>query len=215
MESTAKLRQFYLGVLAVLAWLAVALQLYLTVKVVTAAGQPAIHGVINTLSYFTILTNILVAIVATASLLRANKDTFLTRPSTMSAIAVYIFIVGMIYSLILRALWNPTGLQLVVDRILHDAVPVLYVLFWLFFVRKGALRWMQPFYWLIYPVVYFVYCLVRGALTGWYPYPFADVTKLGYPAVVANSGMILGGFLVVSFSVVAIDRLVGRLLRRL
>src|ERR1700755_2268486 len=93
------LKQICLILLAVIAWLAAPLQTALAVRTVTAAGQSPLVGIINTLSYFTILTNLIVAIVSTASALRGaaagTSSSFLTRTSTMSAVAVYIFIVGL------------------------------------------------------------------------------------------------------------------------
>lgn len=140
-----------LAVIAGLAWFALTLQTGLVVRTVVAAGQPPVTGIINTFSYFTILTNLLVAIVCTASLLHTSEDTLFTRPSNLSAVAVYIFVVGLTYSLLLRSLWNPTGLQAVADTSLHDVTPILYMLFWIFFVAKGTLHWTQPVYWLAYP----------------------------------------------------------------
>jgi hypothetical protein len=103
MADTTILRRSCLILLAAIAWLAVLLQIALAVQTVTAEGQSPVIAVINTLSYFTILTNLIVAIVSTASALHGasnRSDTFLTRPSTMSAVAVYIFIVGLTYSLL-------------------------------------------------------------------------------------------------------------------
>jgi hypothetical protein len=211
MQNAGMMRQFYLIVMAVLGWLAIAVQMFLVVRVVTAAGQPAIDGVVNTLSYFTVFTNLLAAIAATASALRSSADTFLTRPSTISAIAVYMFVVGLIYSLVLRSLWEPTGLQRAADVALHDLLPILFVLYWLLFVPKGTLRWSQPVAWLIYPAAYVAYSLLRGAVTGKYLYPFADVTALGYPAVMFNAAIMLAGFLILGLIMVGIDHLVGRL----
>jgi hypothetical protein len=161
-----RLGQLYLVVIATIAWLAVAVQIFLVIGIVTAAGQPPIVGILNTLSYFTVLTNLLVALVATASAWRGCSDGFLTSPSTITATAVYIFVVGLIYSLVLRALWEPSGLQLAADIALHDLVPTLYVVYWLFCVPKGTLRWDQPIHWLIYPLAYMAYTLVRGLLGG-------------------------------------------------
>jgi hypothetical protein len=211
--SKTKLKQSCLLLLAVVAWLAVLLQIALAVRTVTAAGQSPVVGVINTLSYFTILTNLIVAIVSTASALRSASDisdTFLTRPSTMSAVAVYIAIVGLIYSLLLRALWDPTGLSAVLDTALHDITPVLYVLFWFLFVPKGTLQWSRAARWLLYPMLYMLYCLVRGAITGLYPYHFVDVTLLGYPKALLNAALVLLGFWLLGLIVVAIDRYAGR-----
>lgn len=216
MAPKANLKQTFLILLAVIAWLAVLLQIALAVRTVTAAGQSPLLGVVNTLSYFTILTNLIVAIVSTASALRGvsnpvdTSDTFLTRPSILSAVAVYIFVVGLTYSLLLRSIWDPTGLSAVLDVSLHDITPILYVLFWFFFVPKGTLRWSHPVYWLIYPVLYVVYCLVCGAVTGRYPYYFVDVTLLGYSKALLNTALMLIGFWIVGLVVVAIDRFRGR-----
>jgi len=175
--------------MAVVPWLAVGLQIWLVMQTYTARGESALGAVVHTLSYFTVLTNLVVALVTTASALRGELDSFLTRPGTMTAVAVYIFVVGLVYSLFLRSIWDPTGLQLVADVALHDVVPVLYVL-----------------YWLIYPLAYFAYVLVRGEIIGKYPYWFADPTVLGYPRTFANSALLLVGFLVLGEIAVAVGR---------
>ena len=197
-------QQCYLIVMAVVAWLAVFLQIWLVMQTYVANGDSAIRGLVNTLSYFTVLTNLVVALVTTAAALRRKLDSFLTRPGTMTAVAVYIFVVGLVYSLFLRSIWDPTGLQLVADVALHDVVPVLYVMYWLIFVPKRSLSWVQPLYWLIYPLAYFGYALVRGEIIGKYPYWFADPTALGYPRTFANSALLLVGFLVLGEIAVAI-----------
>jgi hypothetical protein len=160
-----------------------------------------------------VLTVLAVALVTTASattpVVPGTLDSFLTRPGTMTAVAVYIFVVGLVYSLFLRSVWDPTGLNKVADVALHDAVPVLYVVYWLIFVPKKNLNWTQPFYWLIYPLAYFAYALVRGEITGKYPYWFADPTVLGYPRTFANSALLLIGFLVLGEVAVSVGRLRG------
>jgi hypothetical protein len=200
----------FAGALALIAWIAVALQIFLVVRVVTSEGRPFIDGVVNTLSYFTVLTNLLVALVTTATFMRGVNAGFLTRPGTMTATAVYILVVGLIYALLLRSLWEPTGLQRVADEALHVATPVLYVLYWLVFVPKGSLRWSEPLYWLIYPIAYFVYFVARGALTGIYVYPFGDIGALGLSRVLVNAVLFLVGFLALGLIFVAIDRLLSR-----
>ncbi|MBB5344505.1 Pr6Pr family membrane protein [Tunturibacter empetritectus] len=210
MPKTGTLKQTSLVLIALIAWLAVLVQIISATKGLVADGRSLIFGVINTLSYFTILTNLLLAIVTTACFLRGDADTLLTRPSTQSAVALYIFVVGLIYTLLLRATWSPTGLNAVLDTALHDVTPVLYVLYWLLFVPKGTLRWSLPLYWLVYPLLYVAYCILRGALTGFYPYHFADVTLLGYPRALLNTAFLLLGFWVLGMVLVAIDRLLAR-----
>ncbi len=206
--------QTYLMVMALIGWLAVALQIGLVVRIFVSAGLSAINGVIDALSYFTVFTNLLVAVSVTAAARRGHVNKFWTRPSTMSAVAVYIFAVGLVYSLLLSALWHPVGWALVADVALHDLMPILYTIYWLIFVPKGTLKWSQPIYWLAYPLLYMAYSLLRGILISRYQYPFADVTAMGYLKVFANSAMLIAGFYVLGLILVGIDRLIGRNLAR-
>ena len=183
----------YLLAMALLGWSAVSLQIVLVASIFKDVGLPVTSGIIDALSYFTVLTNILVAIVVTASIIRGKPDTFLTGPGTMAAVAVYIIIVGVIYSLFLRPLWNPVGFQLAADVALHGLTPILY-----------------PIYWLIYPLFYVAYSLLRGLLINRYLYPFADITILGYRKVFANTAILLLTFLALGLIMVAIDRAIAR-----
>ena len=58
-------------------------------------------------------------------------------------------------------------------------------------VRKAGLRWYDPLLWVIYPLFYLGFVLVRGKLTGFYPYPFIDAKTLGYAGVAANTAGLL------------------------
>jgi hypothetical protein len=193
-------------VIAVVTWFALALQLYLIVGVTVADGGSALIAVVNYLSFFTILTNLLVALTLTFALWGGSSKAgvFFRSPGVQSAMAAYIAIVGILYSLLLRHVWNPQGLQKLADLLLHDAVPLLFVLFWFLFVPKQALRWGDPVRWLIYPLAYLVYVLLRGVLLTHYPYYFIDVRALGLPIVLLNAAMLVAAFLVVGMAMVAI-----------
>jgi hypothetical protein len=233
MERKSSAQRAYEIFLAALACTAVALQIILVLRTRAANDESVIRGLIDSVSYFTVLTNLMVAKVSSAAALRAarasdddvadgssavsavrNEDdgarwpiSFLTNPGTMTAVAVYIAVVGLTYLLLLRNVWNPAGLQLVADRALHDAVPVLYVLYWLIFVPKRNLRWSQPVWWLIYPVMYCLYSFVFGAITGKYMYWFVDPLTLGYPRVFVHIALLLLLFLLLGEAAVGIGRL--------
>jgi hypothetical protein len=222
MEPKSSAQRAYEIFLAALAWAAVLLQIFLVQRSGTAnaaaSGFPhsPLRSMLDTVSYFTVLSNLLVAVVTTAVAFRAdpsNEDDprgisgFLTRQGTLAAVAVYIFVVGLIYSVLLRGVWNPAGWQLVADRALHDAVPVLYVLYWLIFVPKQNLRWSQPLWWLIYPAVYCLYSWVFGTLTGKFMYWFADPTTMGWPNVIKHLALMLLFFLLLGEIAVGIGRL--------
>jgi hypothetical protein len=60
-------------------------------------------------------------------------------------------------------------------------------------------------------VLYTAWTLIHGALTGWYPYPFVDVIKLGYEQTLVNIVGLVVAFLSLDFVLVAIDRLIAQL----
>ena len=198
--------RMYAAVGALLGWFALALQLYL--MLVQAPAPERLGALIIFFSFFTILTNILTALVFTAVALqpKGGWGQWLRRPSVQAATAVYIAIVGMVYQLLLRQLWNPQGAQFVADVLLHSVIPVGYVLYWLLFAPRAGLTWKDAVTWLIYPGVYLVYILARGAVSGLYPYPFVDVKVLGYPGVLARAAGFLLVFLGMGLLVVAVGR---------
>lgn len=198
--------------IAGIAWLALGLQLYILIKNASSNGLTMLQATGRFFVYFTILTNLLVAISLSFILLRSGSylGRLFSKASTVAAIVLYIFIVGLIYNTILRFIWEPVGLQKWVDESLHVVVPLLFVFYWLLFIPKGSLKWIHPFRWLIYPAVYLIYALLCGALSGFYPYPFINVVELGYSNVVLNSAGLMIVFIVAGFLVVATDRLMSR-----
>jgi hypothetical protein len=194
--------RLFLAVLSVLAWFALAGQLYI---IITYRTNTVGATVIQYFSYYTILTNILLAWVCTNLFIRREDSS--RRPKTLTAILVYILTVGLTYNVMLRSLWKPQGLQLLVDNLLHTIIPLLYLLFWIFCVKKKDLTWRDIGPWLIYPLVYLVYILTRGAIYGVYPYPFIDVVHLGYSRVLVNSLAVTTLILLFSLFFVWISRL--------
>ncbi|WP_266156468.1 Pr6Pr family membrane protein [Dyella silvatica] len=198
---------------ALLEWLALALQLYLSIQITNESGQGAWAGVWIYFGFFTTLTNLLVALALTATAWgpRGQLSRFLGRPSVYTCIAMSIVVVGALYNALLRQLWHPEGWQLVADVILHDIMPVLFLLYWWFAVPKKNLHWRQLGYWLLYPAAYFLYVLARGAVNGWYPYPFLDVSALGYAQVWIDGLAVLLAFVVVAVLLIALGRWQARL----
>lgn len=204
-------KRFFLTLLAILGWLAVIAQLYLAV-VNRQVTVPVI--IIRFFSYFTILTNILTALCSTFLLLRPGRG-FFSGASVQAAVTVYIAVVGLVYNVILRALWAPQGLQMFVDELLHSVVPVMFIIYWLVFAPKKALAWPQLPAWLLYPFTYLLYTLAHGVLSGFYPYPFLDVNQLGFAGVARNACGMLVLFLLLSAGVMATGKFLGkRRLRR-
>jgi hypothetical protein len=201
-----------MAVIAAVSWFALVLQLLLMVQ--QAAPGTTLHAVINYFSFFTILTNLLVALGTTLPLLAPHSvvGQFFLRPSTQSATAVYIAIVGITYSLLLRQLWNPQGAQKIADVSLHDVVPVLYLAFWILLAPKSTLRWSDAIRWLAFPLVYMAYTLARGFAAHWYPYYFIDVDTIGLSRALIHAAGLLFAFFGLGLLFIAIGRWTARFL---
>lgn len=194
--------RIFLAVLSILAWFALAAQLYIIIRYRSSSVGAT---VIQYFSYYTILTNIILAWVCTT--LFINREDASKRKRILTAVLVYILTVGLTYNLILRALWKPEGLQLLADNLLHSIIPFLYLVFWILFVKKYTLEWSDILQWLLYPFVYLVYVLIRGAIYDLYPYSFIDVTQLGYQKALINAVLVTGVIVLFSFLSVAVTKI--------
>ncbi|MDD0997466.1 Pr6Pr family membrane protein [Pseudomonas sp. TNT2022 ID1044] len=208
MLNAPAMRRRFVAVAAILGWVGLSIQMYLIFHSRWTLGASLLGGLMSFFSYFTVLSNTLVATVLTCELTSresAARRWFL-QPWVSSGIAVSIVVVGLAYSLLLRHLWHPEGWQWLADELLHDVMPVLFLVYWFCCVPKGSLRLRHIALWVIYPLVYFGYALLRGHFLAVYPYPFIDVDKLGYPQVFINAGGLLAGFVVIALVLIGLDR---------
>jgi len=191
-------------IFGILGWFAVIGQFILMIENRVA---PILETTIRFFSFFTILTNTLVAVYFTLSYFNnKNKLIALNKPGTLTAITIYITVVGLVYQIVLRQLWQPEGLQKIVNEMLHTLIPLLVILFWYLYENKSTIKYPAIFKWLIYPSVYLVYILIRGNFSGFYPYPFVDVDKLGLSKVLVNSAVLLVVFAGLSALFIRIGR---------
>lgn len=199
--------KYYVTVIgASLSWFALIFQLYLILH-----NRPASATAGETLAryftYYTILSNLLVAVCFTAEVVHKDRRKFFfTQPATLAATVVYIGVVGLVYNIILRYQWQPTGLQRVVDELLHLIIPIYFILYWLILVPKIKLKWSKLLNWLLFPAVYLVIIMIRGSYVNYYPYPFVDITTLGYQKVIINCVLVLLAFMVFSLAVILLSR---------
>ncbi|MGL6247093.1 Pr6Pr family membrane protein [Pseudomonas sp.] len=204
----ASARRRFVAVGAVLGWSGLAIQLYLILYSRWTLEASLLGGLLSFFSYFTVLTNTLVATVLTCewTTRKSAARRWFLQPWVSSGVAVSITVVGLAYSLLLRHLWHPEGWQLLADELMHDVMPLLFLAYWWWCVPKGTLRLRHIGLWVIYPLVYFAYSLLRGHELAVYPYPFIDVGTLGYPQVFVNAGGLLVGFVVIALIIIALDR---------
>jgi hypothetical protein len=187
----------------------------LTIQIPITAGRvggffdtPAAR-VGNLFTFFTILSNILVAVVCVVLALRRGGSA----PSGSDLFAVAwldallaITVTGIVYNTVLAGLYDLHGAEYLADRLFHTVSPLLFVIGAVLFGPRGLVRPRVVGLALVYPVAWLVFTLVRGALIGWYPYPFVDVIKLGYGRVAFNCVLITLLFLVLAAVAFGIDR---------
>lgn len=138
--------------------------------------------------YFTILTNALITLgmLATAYGWRISA-------STAANLLLSILMVGIIYHLLLTPALPLTGARAWADFGLHSAMPLAYLAWWLAMAPKST-SWRDLPLWLIWPLAYLGYALVRGGITGFWPYPFLNVTTLGLPRAALNAALVAASF---------------------
>lgn len=203
------------GLIALAAWAGMGIQLWLQLERPDFASQLA--AVWNLLAYFTILTNLMVAIVCTVAALVPDSASgrLLAGANTRLGVVVYIVMVGIVYHLLLANLWAPQDWQMIADQLLHTATPLMMALAWLAFDDKRGLTLKALPQIIVYPVGYTIYALIRGAADGFYPYPFLDVSQFGYARVVLNIAGLAAAFLLGAGVLILIGRWLGGLkLRR-
>jgi hypothetical protein len=195
-------------VAAIVAWVGLLLQLDVSTALLAAQGRTIPYTLFRMLGYFTILTNLVVASYYTVRLFDrpSRVAAWLAHPAVGSAIALYISFVAFIFAVLLQHLVDLSGYAWVADTVLHYVTPALFVIYWAVFVPKRSLRWSYALAWAGYPLAYVIYALIRGGWSGFYPYPFIDVTVLGLPRVVLNAVVLLVVFYLAALLVILIDR---------
>lgn len=168
---------------------------------------PSGYSVFNYFTYFTNLANILISaifIITAVRLLTARRAPTARDSAVRGAVVVYIAFVGLVFNTLLRDA-DLSDINPVVNVILHYVLPIAGVIDWLIWPPKNRLRFRVIWPWMIFPAVYAAFSIIRGALTGIYPYAFFDPDASGgYGGVAMLCGIMLVGFFLLALVVRAI-----------
>jgi hypothetical protein len=97
-------------------------------------------------------------------------------------------------------------MQMVTDELLHSVIPVLVLIYWFLFENTLSVPYSLIGRWLLYPLIYLIYVLIRGYFSGFYPYPFINIPALGIEKVLLNSILMTALFAVLSVTFNAVGR---------
>ncbi len=204
MTPKAKIR--LAAITALLTWVGLALELYGFIHRAEMQQLGVLHGVAMFFNYFTNLSNLLAAITLSMWVKHASspKADQLDYPDYLdiTSVVAYVWLAGLVYNLMLRGFMHANWPAAI---ILHDMVPLLFLIFWWNCIPRLRFSVTQVLSWLLFPIVYFVYTLIRGAMGGRYPYPFLDVSKFGYTAILENGLGIMVALLALSMVLVVLN----------
>jgi hypothetical protein len=193
--------RIFAALIALAAWAGLGVQLEASIDLTGALGAAAWAM----LRYFTVITNLLVALLFTAIALRGRASPFALGGATLA-----ILLVGVVFALLLNGLVELSGGAMLADLLMHRVTPLLVPLWWLAFATKGGLGRRDPFLWVLYPLGYFAYALARAAIDGRYPYPFMDAGRIGWLQTGLNALEVAAGFLLIGLLFVRLDRRLAR-----
>jgi hypothetical protein len=173
-----------------------------------------IERLFDWLTYFTILSNLVVAVVLTVLVLRPNLFARTDRVgATWRALRLdtilMIVITGIVYNLLL-AEGPKTGWDLLSNSMLHVITPTVTFLVWLLAGPRGLINIRVIGLALIVPLAWAAGALVRGATVGAYPYPFLDVSSHGLASVLAFIAVILAVAVLLGLALLGLDALIRR-----
>lgn len=174
----------------------------LVTAIVSGPGIAPTHAerIVRLFSYFTIESNLLIGGVSLALALDPRRDGPLFRVLRLDGL-LCIAVTGIVYNTVLRGLTTLTPSGAVANMMLHVLAPLLAVVVWLWVGPRPRVSVRTVWWSVVYPIAWLVYTFVRGAATGWYPYPFLDVTVLGYGPALTNATLVAVVFLVLAWGV--------------
>ncbi|NLA11133.1 MAG: Pr6Pr family membrane protein [Firmicutes bacterium] len=162
------------------------------------------------LRYFTIQSNILVALALLYFLLSPENGRI--RIIVRGSVLLSIIITGLVFHTLLVPQFGELfggGIDLS-GHLTHTIAPVGFLLDWLLFERKGLMQPADLPFWTLYPLLYWLFSIWQGAETGFYPYFFMDVSTLGYGGALLWLAALSAFFLIIGLLLLGIDRLLAR-----
>ncbi|MGW5336628.1 Pr6Pr family membrane protein [Streptomyces bauhiniae] len=170
---------------ALLAGAGVALEIYLA-------------GPARALSYFSVQSTVLLAVVTLVSASRSWHPRRALPAALTGAVLLYVVIGAVVYHVLLAHTTPPftmTGAtapvrwhgQWAALQVLHTLVPLAAVLDWLLLTPASRMHLRQAAGWLLFPLAYLIFLLTRARSL----YPFLDIPAHGYRHTLANA-LLLG-----------------------
>ncbi|MBD5787178.1 Pr6Pr family membrane protein [Cellulosimicrobium terreum] len=179
----------------------------LVIAITGGPGTAPTHAerVVRLFSYFTIQSNVLVGLVAVLLAVDPRRDGRVFRVARLDAL-LCIAVTGIVYNTVLRGIQDLSAAGQVSNLLLHVLSPLLAVAAWGLVGPRPRVSPATVWWSVAYPLAWIAYTFVRGAVVGWYPYPFLDVAAIGLGRAVVNTVVVAVVFVALAWLVRAVDR---------
>lgn len=175
-----------------------------------APGLPgAIGRLTDSLSYFTIWSNLVVAGVMFLLYRNPSRDSYRFRVLRLDSVLM-ITVTGVVYHILIQPYYPPVSWNVYSDIFLHTITPILAVLVWLIIGPRGWVNLKIVFASLIIPIIWLGYTLLRGEVINKYPYDFLDVITLGYLPVLITVIVLITVGLIIALFYLLLDKLLTK-----
>lgn len=119
---------------------------------------------------------------------------------------ISILVTGIVYATLLGGVYNPftTDEHTWASSAMHQLIPLVMLLDIIIVpLAPRTPRWTVVFY-IIYPLAYLAWSLIRGSDTGWYPYDFVNPNEYGngYVGVITTCGALLVVFVIIGLAII-------------
>ena len=148
------------------------------------------------------------------------KGTTTVLPKVKGAITLAITITFLIYHFLLSssdfAMSEPYKGYFISSILLHYIIPIMVIIDFIIFDKKGVYTKKDPFIWLLIPSVYFIFSIIRASIGdpfsdgSRYPYFFIDIDKYSSETILINLILLAIGFLIIGYSIYFIDNKFSR-----
>jgi len=185
------------------------------ISAITAANNngghfhPAAARAANAFAFFTIESNLLVGLATLLLAVRLDRSSTAFGVLRLSGL-VAITVTGVVFHGVLAQTLNLKSWDAVGNELVHTVVPLMAVVGWLVIGPRRIVSRRVAWLSLIFPVCWLAFTLVRGAIVNWYPYPFIDVTQLGYGRTALNCVWVALLMLGLAVGATALDGRLGR-----
>ncbi len=182
------------------------------------------------LVYYTLQSNLVIVVAYGFLIIRSLMQSIRSHkveavdysPNIMGALTIMIVVTGLIFNFILAHQSGSGGLSAgsLSNFLVHTFTPLAVFADWLVFVPKRRLSRLAPFYWIVIPMLYWAFAIVRAQIGGplangsYYPYPFIDFDKFGIGYVLRYVAVLVVFFVILGYLMLGLNALIIKLQRQ-